>query len=441
MAIKYYTGQAPYIAQYAQSGALSLYADGGDQVCAVRLTINGITIEVEGRDPTATIARDEAVRELISAVNQSAYDYFKAIYITGVDIGGDDLYDVFQVHARIAGVPFEATGQTEISSGSWLSLAINDVVENSSPQDVRCAANWSGGTLPTGGDTIIFADSDVDIAWGLDEFATTIFAGVEKSATFTGRIGLDYLNFAKTPDARQVYANTSEYRQNYFQCQCNGSVRIGTRQGVGNADSARVMFDFNGSSPEVYVNGTAARSCDVGRPAVRIMPDAFNIFIQDCPGGVGLGDEVPDESGTITKLTFLPTGRNSWIVTGSNTKIVTYVHREGRALIKETTDMTSATVDGGICEFRGDGDIDDLYTNGGDIYIHNYYSGGNDVDNLHFNGGRIDLSYRSQPLTVDEIHVGDMLNRGEIIAPDDMLVITTGINWDGKISLINRKAS
>jgi hypothetical protein len=141
-----------------------------------------ITLNSKAVTVTATAATVLNVTALlVAAFNASEEPEFEEITATDstthVTLTADD-----------PGKPFT---QTSSASGGTATNTTATTTANTSPNDWNNANNWSGGSVPITGDTVILADSDVDILWSLDQNAV-LLAVLKRLESYTGTIGLPY---------------------------------------------------------------------------------------------------------------------------------------------------------------------------------------------------------------------------------------------------------
>lgn len=166
---------------------------------------------------------------------------------------------------------------------------------NSSPNSGSVATNWSGNALPADGDTIIFADTNVDLTLGLDFSDRNLNVIVEQS--YTGKIGRPLMN----------PAGYLEYRATYLKIGTDDSpaqtVTIG--QGTG-AGSGRIKIDAGGSATTFVVHNTGTPA-ESNLPAVLLKgTDAANTLAVN-KGSVGVAVLPYDESGAAEETATIAT--------------------------------------------------------------------------------------------------------------------------------------
>lgn len=155
--------------------------------------------------------------------------------------------------ADTAGIPFTTTASVENTSGGTddQTLTVSTEVESFSPNDWSDGDNWSDGSAPTGGDTVVFENGSVPVYWGLDQSAITL-AALYIRASYTGSIGLP----ATQPNLSGggFAGSYREYREQYLKVSAT-SLIIG--EGSGNGSG---LLKINTGSAQtaikVYKTGT-----------------------------------------------------------------------------------------------------------------------------------------------------------------------------------------
>lgn len=140
-----------------------------------------------------------------------------------------------------------ADAQTIDGAGS--STGTN-TVDADGPNFLGTAANW-GGTLPVDGDTIVFANSDVDVLYGLEDLSGVTPATIRIDQSFTGKIGLPKYNHLRSVEGQPRYLKMG-------QASDSGSVPdidivIGLGEGLG---SQRIYLNTNDARTNLTVLNT-----------------------------------------------------------------------------------------------------------------------------------------------------------------------------------------
>lgn len=233
MATRKWIGNAPKIAQVNTITPANVNIGN-----TFTVTINGKAITV-----TATAATVANVTGLLAAALQ-ACDYPEFQEITWADAT-----TYVSATSKVAGRPFT---QTSSASGGTATNTTATATANSSPNDVNTAANWSSATLPTGGDTVIIEDSDVDLLYSLSSLSAVTLAVLRIERSFTGKIGLPEMN-------REGATAYPEYRTTYWAISATlADVGIG-QEGAG---SGRIKLNFGSVQATLNVHYSASPADD-----------------------------------------------------------------------------------------------------------------------------------------------------------------------------------
>lgn len=265
-----------------------------------------------------------------------------------------------------AGQPFTNTS----SATGTGTLVTATTVANSGPSAANIATNWSGATLPTTGDTIVFENNSVDCCFGLDVFNGVVLAAIVQKMSYTGKRGLPEVNAA----------GYQEYRPTYFQSAA-ATITIGdgtgsgsglTKDDTGSAQTAVVVRGTGNSS----VNGSAAY-CFKGTHASNtfaIVKGSADIAYfagetANVSGGIQLGFTTNVASDVNVRcgsgVTFATVTQNGGTLeTSSN--ITTIVRKDGTHTILAGT-VGTATLEGGTTINKGTGTMTTVTHLGGTL--------------------------------------------------------------------------
>lgn len=217
MALKRWIGAASAVAQVTKV-TFSSYA-----------STETYTITVNGKDisfTSVTGTNSEIWAGLVSAWEASAVPEAVEI-VASVDTG-------VVLTSRVAGVPFVVS-----ASATTGTATVTGVTAATGPNHFANDDNWEGGSAPSAADDLLFADSSIDLLYGL---AVGIALGtITIDRSFTGRIGLPRINSN----------GYQEYRQRYLELDADATVVIGAGSGIG---SSRLLIDggANVVTAEVY---------------------------------------------------------------------------------------------------------------------------------------------------------------------------------------------
>lgn len=158
--------------------------------------------------------------------------------------------------ADVAGVPHTITVS---ETGAASTIAIATTVAATGPNHLDNAANWSDGTVPAGGDDVVFANSNQSMLYGFDGSAA-ILGELVIEETFTGSIGLPAINVLGYREYRTQTPNWS-YSLSTVRAVNAGEIRlkIDNDSGAGTliqiSGTVRVLASTTGSIYDIQ-NGT-----------------------------------------------------------------------------------------------------------------------------------------------------------------------------------------
>ena len=233
MANRYWIGGAPAVAQVS-----TVQITGNDASTTYKLTVGSITVSCTGAGSAALTAT-----ALAAAWEASTHSYF-----SGVTASANS--DTVTLTSDNAGVPFTAT--SSVTGGAGTIGSVTAVTANSGPNVFGTALNWSGGTAPTNGDSIVIGNSAFDILFDLDQSGSTFASVTIVEAFDDGMIGLD-------PNVFQVTASTTdttvrEYRECYLKCGAtifiNRSKTPRTLVNFGSVQTTATITDSAGSAED-----------------------------------------------------------------------------------------------------------------------------------------------------------------------------------------------
>lgn len=168
--------------------------------------------------------------------------------------------------ADTAGRTFIATISTNSALGTidaGASSTGTATTASSGPEDVSTAANWSGGVVPTTGDTVLIDREGARLKYGLAQSGVTL--AVRRITANDVEIGLPVINSDGT--------EYPEYRQAYW--------LIGATADYVDTQSGRIKLDYS-SIQTTYEQEDSGSGADANTPAVLLKgthaSNAFNIF-------------------------------------------------------------------------------------------------------------------------------------------------------------------
>lgn len=241
MATRYFVGRASRVAQVTSVVFSSVVAT------------NTYSIAINGRSVSAVAGSTslaDLVAALVEAWNTSAQAEHQEMVASEYFTAGPTLAGV-QLTARTAGVPSTVT-----ATASTGSATVTDQTAAAGPEFWKLAANWDGGTLPSGADDLVIENYSGNILYGLTD--TLNYASVKFRASFTGLVGL--------PDYNAL--GYTEYRTKRLTLGSGSAVavEIGAGAGVG---SGRIRLDTQTSNTTFTVH-RSANSTTPGFPAVEL---------------------------------------------------------------------------------------------------------------------------------------------------------------------------
>lgn len=204
-----YVGNAQAIAQVREW----VFAGTWEATDVVTATINGKSVSISAGSTTISDILDD----LVVALNLSDVPEFAEVTWSAASpnlVGTADT----------AGVPFDCElSTTEAGGGSADAQTIDgsdtstgtDTTASSGPYDASIAANYSGGALPSNGDTLILSGA-VQLLYGLDALSGVTLASRTADATFTGNVGLPELNPAGYVEYRPRFWSVAATLDNIY---------------------------------------------------------------------------------------------------------------------------------------------------------------------------------------------------------------------------------
>ncbi len=360
-------GNAPAVAQVANA-TFTTY----DVATTRTITIGtgGLAAAISAADSGSTLtAALAALATLLNAglVGGAAHPYFTTITWTS---------NATQIiaTAKTAGVPFTFLASVSGGTGT-VSNTYAVATASSGPNDVSTAANWDNG-VPVNSSIINLSNSSSNLCWNLQALAALTGTTINSYQTFTGRVGLDYTNFATNSDGTIVSTPArAEYRQTNFQLGSSASSTVawthGDSLGIGSpAGSSRFCFDTGNSVLTATIINSASSSADTGRPAIRwIGVNASNVLnIRSASGGFGVCAEKPGDVATLATLNCTDTTGQTKIVTGYGMTCTTVNLSGGTHIIKNSSaTITTFSVSGGNVRTEGTSAITTMNVNGGAV--------------------------------------------------------------------------
>ncbi len=416
MSTLYYQGLAPAVAQVSTQ-TFGTY----DATTTRKITIGGVTVQAVDSGGNLTAA----LTALAVALNASTHPYFSTITWTSTST-------TIQGTADTAGVPFTMTGAVSGGTGTVSNSGVQvDTTASSGPNDWSTAANWSGGVVPASGDTVIFANSAVNVCWGLTTGVTGVTV-IRCEQTYTGKIGLNYLAFATSSDGATVNTSYLEYRPLYAAIGVV-SLRIGDSSSIGSpSGSTRLMFNLGTTTAcTVEVVNTASSSADTNRPAIRLLgvKTTHALNIRSGAGGVGICNEVPGEVSTFGTINISDVTGTTKFVSGRGLTINTsYVQDGGNNVLQSDQTVPLVTVNGGTLRTEGSGALTIGNALGGTW--NSNHSG--TTATLNVNGGAITSWGSAVARTWTTVN---LYPRSTLTVDSAVVTLTNGVTVNGRVSM------
>lgn len=151
-------------------------------------------------------------------------------------------------------LPYIAANSTALVGSSTTTAALTTVQNATGPSWWNNANNWSPTGVPANGDTVYFQNNTVDCTDGLAQSAVTLAALFIDLSYVGGQIGRPAWN-----------GKYYEYRQQYLQIGCSGTITIGNGKGSG---PTLFKLDTGTVATKFLINGTG-NSTDPTVPVVQ----------------------------------------------------------------------------------------------------------------------------------------------------------------------------
>jgi hypothetical protein len=365
------------------------------------VTINGKSLSVvAGSTSTATVAG--TIATAFNAVDSSVYPEFAEYAAQAV--GSTVVFT-----ANTIGVPGTISVSTTETGGGTAddqTFAIVNTQAATGPNHANNAANWLGGSLPTGSDIAWIQDTNVSLLFGLDFIGGTIAANADLRVmqSFEGVIGLPRYN------ANGYF----EYRDQYLKWTLD-SIEIGGGPG-GNGSNLIRIFGGTSSTLKIFNTGTPLGN-DLS--AVNVYSTTIS-NLQVYAGTVGIGQNLEATTVTVASLA----GGNTYF--GKNVTLATSQAMAGNAnVIMDCNQVGTMTM-------TGSGTL----TTYGTIATVNVYNGSLDVRGTGGTGstiiggqGRVSLANATASVT----RTGGitMLQGAQFLDPNSRLATSTNIAFTG----------
>jgi hypothetical protein len=403
MATKYWEPKAIAVAQVD-----TVQVSGFDATTTYILTVNGVDLVSELGDTDA----NTTATNIAAAWEASAHPYATGITATAAT-------DTVTLTADVAEVPF--TVSSSVSGGAGTIGAVTSSTAPTGPHTLDEADNWDAETLPANDDTIVFRDSDVNVAWGLDGLSTTGHTTkVEQS--YTGRIGLDWRGVATSADGATTDTNAPEYRPIYMTLDCS-RIEIGDHQGIGNpGGSQRCLIDNDrASASQTVIYRTNNNGSENGKPPIRLKFANASADIDVRSGVCGVAIDIPGETSTIGDVIV----RAGQVILGEGVTVTNWTQHGGNNHINlGAATLTQALVHGGTLVIDGDQAVTTLKVTGGTAVSNTTGT----ITTATHEGGTIDYSVSGEARTVS---THQLFRDATLKTDDDVVTITNLLEPDG----------
>lgn len=313
-----------------------------------KLTVNGKTLSVSCTT-TSTSTTATEIATAWNALDSALYPEFAEVTAAAngstVVLTRDD-----------EGVPFVVSAETTESDGSSAdsqTFGVTNTTAATGPKFWSAAANWSGGSVPTTGDTVYIQGTDAQIRYGLDQSAVTL-AALYIDADFTGEIGLREVN----EDASASYY---EYRDQYLRV---GATSLFIGRGGSGQGSGLLRINTGSAQTDVQVYRTDS-SAVTDAPACWWKGTHSSNTVTVLRGDVGAAVRGGEVANVATFKTGFETGEetDSTVLISGGVTLTTLTMQGGTVLLGCAA--TTVTKNGGSLETYGTGAITTLSNWGG----------------------------------------------------------------------------
>jgi len=309
--------------------------------------ISGETITIAYGQKTWTYTTASGVIATFLAALDTAYDALSSTtYPEYAEQTASSTSTKLILTADTAGKPFTATFSTNSASGTI--SAASTTTSNSGP-NAWVAANFSGSTLPTGGDTVIIDRDGTEIFHGLDQSGVTL-ANLTVLAN-DSKIGLPRVNSDGT--------EYPEYRDQHL--------KVGATDCILDSDSGRLKVNFGSVQTACRVlNSGTGDETDV--PAVLLLGTHASNTVEVARGEVGIAFHGGEASTVLTLYVGQEDSpaSDARVTCGSGTTLGT-ITKSGGVLVVNSAIGTALTQLSGVTVVNGTGAVASISGQGGRI--------------------------------------------------------------------------
>lgn len=301
---------------------------------------------------------------------------------------------------------FTATAGDTAASGSTGSVT---AVQSATGPAHLIAANFEGGSLPTTGDTVVFAGA-VPVLYRLDALSASGIVHVIFEAGFSDA-GVCGLPNRGTATAGEF----DEYLPQYLVLPADCDLTVGQGGGRG---SSRIRVDLGGGDSTIRVFITSP-SFDNDRYALELKNSGASSVLYLHGGEVDFCREI----GSTGTLTTVYAAADSRLRCGSGATLGT-INADGSPFIETASAITTVNMDGGKLETTG-GNITTLNLNAGEFEPH----AGGTIATTNLGAATVDLSQNVGSVTLTTINVKSA--GFSILDPFGVATITNAIAFSG----------
>ena len=203
------------------------------------ITINGKSIQyIAGASDTVSTILAE-LQAAWSSISPAPPVEFTELTATALPSGGP--YSSMTLTGNTLGKP----STISVSTSGGASFSIGHTTSATGPNDFSNGANWSGGSAPANGDTLVFDNGSIPCKYNLSTSLTGVTVSVE--AAYSGQIGLPFINSDNTTSYAEYRSTSLTFAGGTVLVNSNGISRCNLAFG---ANTATVRVLNTGSRPD-----------------------------------------------------------------------------------------------------------------------------------------------------------------------------------------------
>lgn len=362
---------------------------GYDAASTYKVTIDGKIVAVLGSGGTATTA----AAALVVALEASTYAEFEEYDWTSssgdIIATANETSPTGKTHAPTLSVSGGTGTITNFSS-----TTAPDGSEALTASNVKSTAG--ARALPTNGDTFNFNRLASHLRWSLDALAAVTTLTMNLAASFTGEVGLPFIN---EDDSANTY---NEYRQRYLQTD-GGTMLIGAGAGSG---SGRIQWDSQTGAATLRILKSATSADDNQYAVVWKGSNASNAVT-----AMGGSLDVAPWPGETAQIATLTVGGSAQVRTSQGTTIADVVADGGCTLTIDSaaslTDITTLKIHGSARVYLlGDNPVTTTTLDGASPYLYFQCSGNTTFATVNLYAGAVlDLDSCPSTITITTLNV------------------------------------